>query len=207
MSDKTEDPQGTSQTQNQATPPDGTQSEPSTVEVRKGELDGLHTQLKQFKAQLAEANKYKAEAEKAEADRKEAELLKAQNYEELKATWATEKAELQKQSAEKDAKFRNLTAKNALLLAGMDTSDDRGKLAMDGVLVALSEENPEDVEVWVSTYKEKHPTLFEQSKAPSSVPRVGGVNSGSTNGDLNTRLANGDEAAMREAFKAATGLD
>ncbi len=155
-----------------------------TVTIRKGELQGYKTQLREMKKALEE---FTAARSAEEADK----LKAAQNWEALEKK---SKAEVESIRAELAASKRSALsahARSALLEAGMSAG-----LIVDGALSKL----PTDIETdaipaWVDALKVAHPAEFSRPANPIGAPSVGATGKPTT-----------DEAsALRAEWTASRG--
>lgn len=136
--------------------------EADVVTIRKGELAGYKTQLREMKKQLEEFTNARATEEaaklKAAADW---EALEKKSRAELEAA----RSELAK--AKRDA--LTATARSALLGAGMSAG-----LAADGALSLLpSDLEPDAIPEWVESVKKSHPAEFVAPANPIGAPAAG----------------------------------
>jgi len=154
---------GTAEQQTETgTPPEATKEKDDTVSIRKGELQGYKTQLRELKKQLEDFSAQKTAEEQAK-------LKAAADWETLerktKAELETVKAELEK--TRRSALIEK--ARSALLGAGM-----RATLAVDGALSTLPMEMDGDaVSAWVDEIKAAHPGEFTAPPNPIGVPSAG----------------------------------
>jgi hypothetical protein len=136
--------------------------EADVVTIRKGELAGYKTQLRDMKKALEEFTSARAAEEAAK-------LKAAADWESLEKKSRAEvesmKAELSK--ARRDA--LTATARSALLGAGMNAG-----LAADGALSLLpSDLEPDAIPEWVAGVKASHPAEFTVPANPIGAPSVG----------------------------------
>jgi len=155
-----------------------------TVTIRKGEYNGLKTQLKQLQK---ERDEFTAARSAEEADK----LKAAQNWEALEKKSKAEVESIRAELSESKRSALSAHARSALLEAGMSAG-----LIVDGALSKL----PTDIETdaipaWVDALKVAHPAEFSRPANPIGAPSVGPTGKPTT-----------DEAsALKAAVAAATG--
>lgn len=191
---------------NPQTPPDdGKPKGEDTVTIRKGELNGYKTQLREMKKALEE---FTAQRSAEEADK----LKASQNWEALEKKKTAEieamKAEL---LATKHAAL-SAQARSALLEAGMSAG-----LIVDGALSKLPQDIESDaIAAWVEALKAAHPAEFMRPANPIGAPSAGPTGKPTTDAAsaLKAKVAATKgkgpaamEAVMREvaAWSAANG--
>jgi hypothetical protein len=155
-----------------------------TVEIRKGELAGYKTQLREMKKQLEELSAMKSAEE-------EAKLKAAQNWEALEKQKAKEiealKADLE--STRRSALTER--ARSALLGAGMSAG-----LAVEGAISTMPKEIESDgIRAWVDALKAAHPAEFARP-----VNQIGAPSAGPTG-----RPTTDEAGALKAAVAAARG--
>jgi len=153
-----------------------------TVTIRKGEYNGLKTQLKQLQKERDEFNAAKSADEAAK-------LKAAADWESLEKK---KTAELESVKAELEKTRRSVItaeAKSALLGAGM-----RAGLTANGALSMLpSDIDADGIAAWVNDIKTQFPDEFKAPVTPIGAPSVGATGKPTT-----------DEASALKAKVAAT---
>ena len=161
---------------------EGSKSEPDVVQIRRGELAGYKTQLREMKRALEEFTSQKAQEEAAK-------LKAAQDWEALNKKTT---AELETLKAELEKTRRSaLTgqARSALLEAGMSAG-----LVVDGALSTLpSDIDADAIPGWLEDIRSRHPEAFTKPSNPISAPSAGTVG-----------RPTGDQAQVLRAKVAAT---
>jgi len=155
-----------------------------TVTIRKGEYNGLKTQLKQLQKERDEFNAAKSADEAAK-------LKAAADWESLEKK---KTAELESVKAELEKTRRSVItaeAKSALLGAGM-----RAGLTANGALSMLpSDIDADGIAAWVNDIKTQFPDEFKATVTPIGAPSVGATGKPTT-----------DEAgAIRAEWTASKG--
>lgn len=167
--------------------------------VPVGRFNGVLQQLAELKKQNEQFAQMQA---KIDADAKAAEERKAIEAQEFDSV-------LKARDAEKEALQKELEGiKRDSLLKGVENKllsfGATDEIARDGLLARFGRENPEDIDAWIISQKEKYPKTFSASPTPVSSGPSGTVASGHPIGSLEARLKSPDknirEAAISERF-------
>jgi hypothetical protein len=153
-----------------------------TVEIRKGELQGYKTQLREMKKALEEFT--------AQRSAEEAEKLKAsQNWEALEKKKTAEIDAMKQELIATKRAALSAQARSALLEAGMSAG-----LIVDGALSKMPTDIESDaIAAWVDALKVAHPAEFSRPVNPIGSPSVGATGRPTT-----------DDASALKAKVAAT---
>ena len=148
----------------QASAMEADKKEPETVTVRKGEYQGLKTQLKQLSKQLEDIRGQ-------EAAREQEKLKKAADWEALEKKSRTELEEARKQLAEEKRSALFAHAKAAVHAAGIPAG-----LTADGVLSKLPPDlDVEGIPAWLEEVRTAYPEAFVRPSNPIGAPSAGPV--------------------------------
>ena len=185
----TEEKKGLEQQKPEPTEPTPPQGD-DTVQIRKGEYDGLKTQIRQAKKDAAELAARLAEFDKAKQAEQADKLKAAEKFGELDKKYQDEAAKLSSEIAGLKRSTLVERARNALLASGM-----RPGLAIDGAVSALPTEFDSDgIADWVAQIKERNPGEFGAPVAPIAAPSAGAA----------ARPGGGNDAdAIRREWEAA----
>jgi hypothetical protein len=171
---------GTEEPKNDA--PEAAKKDDDTVSIRKGELAGYKTQLREMKKALEEFTNMRSAEEAAK-------LKAAADWEALEKKT---KAELETVKADLEKSRRSVlieSARSALLGAGIPAG-----LIVEGALSHLPLEIEADaIPGWVDDLRTKHPNEFKTPLNPIGAPSAGAA-----------ARPTGDEASALKAKAAAT---
>lgn len=138
------------------------------VEVKESKFRGLHSQLKQQKAELEELRAFRSEIEEARKAEAEKQAKEAGEYQRLLDERDKTIAELMSEHQTLVAAKHQTDIRNALINAGMDPANEE---QLDGTIMRLS--GSEDIDDAVSKYKEQKPYLFARPVMSYPANRVG----------------------------------
>lgn len=155
--------QGETGNETTATPNDGGKPKgDDTVEIRKGELAGYKTQLRELKKQLEELSAMKSAEE-------EAKLKAAQNWDALEKQKAKEIETLRAELESTRRSALTERARSALLGAGMSAG-----LTVEGAISTMPKDiEPDAIQAWVDALKAAHPAEFSKPANPIGAPSAG----------------------------------
>jgi flagellar biosynthesis GTPase FlhF len=148
----------------QANAPETEKKEPETVTIRKGELAGYKTQLKQLAKELEEFKGQKAAEEAAK-------LKAAADWEALEKKSRSELEAIKNELAATRRSALSERARSALLEAGMSAG-----LIVDGALSKLPPDlDVEGIPAWLEEVRTAHPEAFVRPSNPIGAPSAGPV--------------------------------
>lgn len=164
-------------------------------------VSALQKQAADYKAQLDELQKFKAEYEAGQRKAEEEEMKKREEFDKLLSKKDGELEELRRSLSERDRRIVEGMAKDKLRAMGLQ--DD---LRIRGALVDLPADATADtVEQWATEFKSANPGAFETGPTPVRQPSAGSPDSGSTTASVAQLKA--DLADPSKAAKAAREIE
>lgn len=140
-----------------------------TVTLRRGEVEGYRTQIKQLRSSQAELEKRLSEFDAAKAKEEKERLRAASEFDALGKKLEAERDQMAAEVARLKRSTIVERARAALVVNGM-----RAGLAIEGAVASLPTEFDEaDLGDWVAKIREAHPGEFGKPDNPIAAPSVG----------------------------------